>query len=169
MKEERVMNMFDFAMEIEDEGVRFYTGLAEKTGTRQMAGIFRFFAREEKRHFEIFEAWKKNTKAPDIDDTDLLGKSVEVFKELSAQFATAGVPALDHEDVYKKALALEEKSITFYNDLGRKLPNEEQRTMVKLILHQEQAHVKLINHLMDFQRHPNEWLENAEWNHRDEY
>jgi rubrerythrin len=156
-------------MSIETEGVQFYTELSQKTMERGIAGIFGFFAREEKRHYEILEAWKKNIKTPDIDDTNLLGKAGGIFRDLSAQFTTAGVPAINHDDVYKKALRLEEKSIAYYNEISGKLANEEQRTMLQLIIHQEQTHVKLINQLMEFQRHPGEWLENAEWNHRDEY
>jgi rubrerythrin len=163
------MNLLDQAMSIETEGIQFYTELSHKTELREIAGIFGFFAREEQRHFEIFKAWKNNIKAPDIDDTNVLGKAGEIFRTLSAQFATAGVPAIDHDAAYKKALRLEEKSIAYYNEISGRLVDEEQRTMVKLIIHQEQTHVKLINQLMEFQRHPNEWLENAEWNHQEEY
>jgi rubrerythrin len=163
------MNILDQAMSIETEGIQFYTELSQKTEAREIAGIFGFFAREEKRHYEIFDAWKKNIKAPDIDDANVLGKAGEIFRTLSAQFTTAGVPAIDHDEAYKKALRLEEKSIAYYNDISGRLANEEQRLMLKLIIHQEQTHVKLINQLMEFQRHPNEWLENAEWNHQDEY
>ena len=163
------MNLLDQAMSIETEGIRFYAELSQKTEPREIAGIFGFFAQEEKRHYEIFNAWKNNIKAPDIDDTKMLGKANEIFQTLSAQFTTAGVPAIDHDDAYKKALRLEEKSIAYYNEIRGRLGNEEQRTMLTLIIHQEQTHVKLINQLMEFQRHPNEWLENAEWNHQEEY
>jgi rubrerythrin len=163
------MNLLDQAMRIETEGIQFYTELSQKTGAREMAGIFGFFAREEQRHYEIFNAWKNNIKAPDIDDTNVLGKAGDIFRTLAAQFTTAGVPAINHDDVYKKAMRLEEKSIAYYNDISGRLIDEEQRTMLQLIIHQEQTHVKLINQLMEFQRHPNEWLENAEWSHQEEY
>jgi rubrerythrin len=163
------MNLLDQARGIEVEGMRFYTDLSQRTADRGIAGIFDFFAREEKRHYEIFDAWKKNVIAPDIDDTGLLGRAEQIFRGLSAHFKTDGVTAINHGEAYKKALGLEEKSISFYNDLSGRLDDEEQRTVLKLIIHQEQAHVKLINRLMEFQRHPNEWLENAEWNHREEY
>jgi rubrerythrin len=163
------MNMLDQAVNIESEGMRFYTDLSEKTADRGIAGIFGFFAREEKRHCEIFEAWKKNVVAPDIDDTGLLGKADQVFRTISVHFKTDGVPAINHGDAYKKALVLEEKSISFYNEISGRIDDEEQKTVLKLIIHQEHAHIKLINQLMEFQRHPGEWLENAEWNHREEY
>ncbi len=163
------MDMLDFAMAIETEGIDFYTDLAARTPLRQIAGIFEFFAREERRHYDIFSAWKRNVKAPAVEDTNLVRKTVEVFREISRNFVTAGTPAIDHEDAYKKALSLEEKSIAFYNDAEARTANEEQKTVLKLIIHQEHTHVRLINQMMEFQRHPNEWLENAEWNHQDEY
>ncbi len=163
------MDMLDFAIAIETEGIELYSDLASKTPLRQIAGIFQFFAREEKRHYDIFSAWKKNVKAPAVEDTNLLGKTAEAFREISKNFVTAGTPAIDHEDAYKKALSLEEKSIALYNDAQARTANEEQKTVLKLIIHQEHTHVRLINQMMEFQRHPNEWLENAEWNHQDDY
>lgn len=163
------MDILDFAMDIEAEGMALYADLAEKTPQREIAGIFGFFEKEEKRHYEIFEAWKKNINAPPLEETDLPGKAEEVFKNLSQQFITAGTPATDHEDAYKKALGIEEKSIKFYSGMQADMEDEEQKLVIALIIQQEHTHVRLINQLMEFQRHPNEWLENAEWNHYEEY
>jgi rubrerythrin len=163
------MNMLDFAIEIETEGMKFYAKLAEQTPIREISGIFRFFLLEEKRHCDIFDSWKKNIDAPPVENTGLAGKAAEVFKSMSEGFDRAGVPAIDHEDTYKKALSLEEKSILFYGNLQAGMANEEQKVVLELILQQERTHAKIINQLMEFQRHPHEWLENAEWNHYEEY
>jgi rubrerythrin len=163
------MNLLDFAMEIESEGIEFYTDLMKNTPARDIAGLFGFFAKEEKRHYEIFEAWKKNVRAPTIEKTGMAEKSQEVFTRLSANFMTAGTPAIDHEDAYRKAMSLEEKSILFYNDLQAAMRDEEQKLLIALIIQQEHTHARVIRQLMEFQRHPNEWLENAEWNHYENY
>ena len=163
------MDILDFALGIEEEGMALYAGLAEKAAPREIAGIFRFFETEEKRHYEIFEAWKKNSAVPPVEDTGLPDKVAEAFKNLSQQFDAAGVPALDHEDAYKKALGVEEKSIKFYGAMQDDMDDEEQKLVLGLIIQQEHAHVTLIHQLMEFQRHPNEWLENAEWNHYEDY
>ncbi len=162
------MNMFDFAMGIETEGLTLYQTMARNTPIRELAGIFDFFAREEMRHYEIFKAWEKNITAPPVEETGLVQKTAEVFKGLSRGFETAGIPAIDHEDAYKKALSLEEKSIAYYNELMAQIAGEEQKLVIELIVRQERAHKRLINQMMEFQRHPHEWLENAEWNHHEE-
>ena len=46
---------------------------------------------------------------------------------------------------------------------------EPQRTVLKNIIHQEKGHALLISSLMEFNRAPGEWLENAEWYHIDEF
>jgi rubrerythrin len=163
------MSMLDFAIEIETEGMKFYAKLAEQTPIREISGIFRFLLVEEKRHCDIFDAWKKNIDAPPLENTGLVGKAAEVFKSLSEGFDRAGVPAIDHEDAYKKALSLEEKSISFYSTLQAEMAHEEQKMVLALIIKQERTHVRIIKQLMEFQRHPYEWLENAEWNHYEEY
>ncbi len=163
------MNVFDFAMGIETEGIALYTDLAAKTPLREMAGIFEFFLREEKRHYEIFSAWKKNLKAPDMETINLKEKVQEVFEKLSRNLVAAGIPAIDHEDAYKKALSLENQSVAYYESVEAETGDQNQRDVLHLVVLQERTHIAIINQLMEFQRHPNEWLENAEWNHLDEF
>ncbi|HMD67895.1 MAG TPA: ferritin family protein [Chitinivibrionales bacterium] len=163
------MNMLDLAIEIETEGMKFYAKLAEQTPNREISGIFHFFLMEEKRHHDIFDAWEKNIVAPPLENIHLAAKAGKVFRSLSEGFDRAGVPAIDHEDAYKKALTLEKKSISFYEDMQKDVDDEEQKMVLALIIQQERTHATIINQLMEFQRHPNEWLENAEWNHYEDY
>jgi|WetSurMetagenome_2_1015567.scaffolds.fasta_scaffold00368_20 rubrerythrin len=162
------MNMFEFAMEIETEGMKFYAGLVERTPNREAAGILGLLLLEEKRHFEIFEAWKKNIAAPPLERAGVTVKAREAFARLAQGFDRPGIPAIDHGDALVKALSLEKNSISLYGDMLSSVKNEEQKVVLDLIIGQERAHAAVIGQLMEFQRHPHEWLENAEWNHLNE-
>ena len=165
------MNFLHLAQEIELQGFNHYNKLADATPVKEISGIFRFLAREEKRHLEIFEALDRNADIPAVEDTGISEYAAKAFEDLSGHFKTAGVPALSHNDAYEKALGFEDKSIRFYTDAlnGNDLSDESQRTVLESIIEQEKKHARLITSLMEFQRHPGEWLENAEWRHIDAY
>lgn len=165
------MIFLSFAKEIERKGFEHYTRLADATQVREIAGIFRYLAREEKRHLEIFESWERGRALPPIENSGISKHATKAFEILSEHFKTAGVPAINHDDAYKKALEFENKSIRFYTEAlsGNEVSDESQRTILESIINQEKTHARLITSLMEFQRHSGEWLENAEWHHSEEY
>jgi rubrerythrin len=163
------MDLLDFAKDIEMQGKKHYTVLAERMPIRELAGIFMFFAKEEERHFEIFDAWQKKMKIPPLENAGIIGRAREVFPTLVEKFRTRGIAAVDYEDAYAKALSLEEKSIALYENARDKYQDPGQQALLERIIGQEKLHAQIITSLMEFQRHPHEWLENAEWYHTDEF
>ena len=164
------MNFLELAMDIEDEGIRYYMHLSAKTIDKESATIFQYLAKEEQRHYDIFNAWQKKIEAPPIEDTGIFGiDAPTVFKRLMDHFETFGVPAVHYHDAYEKALLFEKKSIAAYTDALTKLDEREQKVMLTKIITQEKSHARFITHMLEFLRHPGEWLENAEWVHHEEF
>jgi rubrerythrin len=165
------MNTIGLAKEIEQQGYEHYLKLAEATPVREISGIFQLLAREELRHLEIFSAIEKERPFPPVEDSETAGHAKKVFESMADHFKTAGVPAFNHDDALEKALQFEQKSITFYSELleGNESAGAPDREVLNTIIAQERIHARLITSLMDFFRHPGEWLENAEWRHADEF
>ncbi|MBN1309755.1 MAG: ferritin family protein [Chitinispirillaceae bacterium] len=165
------MIFLHFSKEIERKGLEYYNKLADATQIREIAGIFRYLAREEKRHYEIFESWEKEGVLPPVENSGISKHATTAFEVLSEHFKTAGVPAINHGDAYEKALEFENKSIRFYTEAlnGIEVSDESQRAILESIIDQEKTHARLITSLMEFQRHPGEWLENVEWRHAEKY
>jgi rubrerythrin len=161
------------AMQIEVEGRNHYLELFRKIPLPEISGIFRFLADEEQRHYEIFHAWQRSAHLPSIDNTQVLVKALTAFQKLWVQFREAGLPAMDYREAYEKALSFEKKSADLYEAELERIDvtpaTEPQRTVLKNIIHQEKGHALLITSLMEFNRAPGEWLENAEWYHLDEF
>jgi rubrerythrin len=124
-------------------------------------------------HFELLRAMGQKTTLPPIEKSSILNDSKAAFKNLSEQFTKPGAIAIDREYALGAALELESKSVSLYekamNELKIYPDNEGSRQILKQLIEQEKNHVRLVGALRDFQRHPYEWLENAEWNHLDEY
>jgi rubrerythrin len=165
------MNFLRFAKTMELQSLKQYRELAEGTQSREIAGIFNFLAEEEEKHFNIFDAWERMDNLPTDEDSGISEYAKKVFQTLADRFRTTGVSAIDRDDAYVKALGFESESIQFYTDTlnGKEITDETQRTILKNIIDQEKRHAWLITSLMEFQRHPGEWLENAEWNHSEAY
>jgi rubrerythrin len=167
------MNVIEFAREIESREERMYREMAEESPIEEIRSIFGFLAREEKLHDEVLQVMSQQTSLPPIEKSSILRDSQEVFKNLSKQFTKPGTIAIDREYPLGTALELESKTLSLYEKAIAELPdnpdNERTRQILYQLVEQEQNHVRLVESLKDFQRHPYEWLENAEWYHLDEY
>jgi rubrerythrin len=164
------MDFLDYAKEIETLGMEQYALLSYKTHTRELSSIFVFLADQEKRHYEIFDSWQRKGPPPEVPAETVLGKAKEAFRRMAGHFMTNNyLPPLNYEQAYEKALLFENKSIALYEEALPKVEDREQRSVLERIIGQEKAHSRFITSLMEFLRHPGEWLENAEWNHLEEF
>lgn len=163
------MDLLELAMAIEKEGIDCYTKFAGEAVGQEVSGIFMFLAREEKNHYEILDAWHNYTDVPALDNFNIRKQSKAVFARLSDHFETYGTPATHYYSAYEKALRLEEKSVAFYQEALLKIENRDQNEILKKIIEQEKSHARFFIDMLEFLRHPGEWLENAEWYHLEEY
>jgi rubrerythrin len=162
------MDILQNSIALEQQGRDYYLELAQKTPLPTLAGIFKFLAGEEQTHYEQFFALTKKVRPDPLPSSSALENAQQVFSKMSAVFS-AKEPLEDYVDAYKKAVDFEQKSIDYYQTaLAQKLEND-QCAVFTYIVKQERAHLALMENLVEFVRRPKEWLENAEWNHLDEY
>lgn len=164
------MDFLSLAKEIERQGYEYYMALADATPIREVAGIFRFLAEEELKHYDAFESLKKDVPASFSDDA-AMSADTPAAEPVMELFRGAEHSVFNYEEAYKKATELENRSIQFYTKAlnSDELLDESTRRIIAMILAQEEKHVWLVNSFMEFLRHAGEWLENAEWHHSDTY
>lgn len=164
------MDFLNFAKEIETLGMEQYSVLAHKTEIRELSGIFAFMAAQEKSHYELFDLWQKKGEAPILSQETVVSRAKDAFKQLADHIIDQKfLPPIDYEQAYDQALLFEKKSVALYEESLPKVADSGQQSVLKMIIDQEKAHARFISSLMEFQHHPGEWLENAEWRHLDEY
>ena len=167
------MDFLDFAKEIETRGREQYSVLARTMQIRELSGIFEFMAEQEQRHYELFDYWQRNNSevsASNLPAETVIGQAKSAFERIAGHFSERNfVPPIDYEQAYKQALEFENRSIALYEEALPKIMDDRRKKPLKSIIEQEHAHARFITSLMDFLRHPGEWLENAEWDHLDEY
>ncbi len=163
------MDLLDFACSIEQESIDFYSKMSSQEIASDLSGILLFLVEEEKRHYEIMASWRNNTDAPKIKNSNvILMEPAKVFKQLSDHFQKDGILATHYYNLYEKAWNFEGKSVRFYSSIIRRF-TDGKIDLLKKIVDQETNHAVFFRNMLEFLRHPGEWLENAEWYHLDAY
>jgi rubrerythrin len=91
-----------------------------------------------------------------------------VFKQMSKSDNKFDA-GIDQLEVYKKAQGIEKKSRDFYLEKADEVGNPAQEAIFRRLAEEEKKHTFLLQNIMDFLSRPQTWLENAEWNHLEEY
>lgn len=161
------MNIFEFAMQMEKDGEEYYRSLAQRSGHQGMAAILNRLADDEAGHYRTFEKLKGNAAAQGTQTT-ILADARNIFAEMREQAGEFEFPGAENE-LYKKAIELEEKSEKFYLEKAGEADDPQVKDILLKIADEEKRHIFLLNHVMDFISRPQSWIENAEFNHLDDY
>ena len=161
-------NAWEIAVKMENEGIEYYNKLAMETDNNELEGVFKFLAGQEEEHKKYFESIEHCVTGKYPKTEDAKSKAKEVFKKMAPKFK-ASEKILLAVDAYKKAITFEEKSVEYYTSLISEAESENQREIIKLIINEEKNHVATLELLIDFVNRPNEWLEDAEFNNREDY
>ena len=161
------MTIFDYAMEIEKEGENYYRDLAKRSENVGIIKIMSWLAEEEAKHYDIFKAMKKD-EVPVFEETNLLKDAKQVFLEISKDSTTLKA-SISQTDLYRKALEIEKKSIDFYIKKSEEIEVQDKKKFFLKIAEEEKKHYFLLDNIIEFVARPETWIENAEFNHLDEY
>ena len=78
-------------------------------------------------------------------------------------------PDTPQTKLYRKAQEIEEKSYQFYLEKGDTVEIESQKKIFLKLAAEEKKHMFLMENIVDFVSRPETWIENAEFNHLDDY
>ncbi|MFW6000845.1 MAG: ferritin family protein [Halanaerobium sp.] len=162
------MDIYEFAIEFEQENQKFYNDFAEKSSNDSLKNVFLSLAEEEKKHEKIIRQMRDN-KELDSVESDILPKAKKAFDEISKDLPENEILPEEQVDVYKKAIAIEEKSIEFYTEQAEKAENPEMKAAFERLAEEEKKHEKIMENITEMVNRPNTWLEDAEWYHLEDY
>jgi rubrerythrin len=161
------MDPIELAKNIEQEGKRYYEKLAGESPVSALSGIFKLLAQEEQQHYELFNSWQEISYPHPSSSGTVSAEAKRAFAALSAQF-TLPETAYDYSKAYAKALELERKSISLFEDMLGKASSAAYKNILSFLIQEEQKHEHLVEHILDFVNEPKTFLENAEFNHLDD-
>ncbi len=161
------MNVFDLAMQMEKDGEKYYRDLAEMTVNTGLKNILNMLAGDEAKHIQVLQQLKDSVKA-ELTSTPILSHSKNIFQQLCEEKNWEKLPD-SQAGLYRKAVEIETKSFNFYMEKARESGDPRVQRMFFLIAEEEKRHEFLLEHLLQFVSRPQAWLENAEFNHLDQY
>lgn len=159
------MNIFEFAMKMEEDGRSYYLEHAEKAEIPALKRILTEMADDELKHYKIFEAMRNQETAEYLDSskTTIIDTVKNVFEELK-QEAKEHTAQTDFKKIWETALDVEKKAESFYREKAEEIENENGKIILIKIADEEHNHWIAIENVIQFLDKPKQWLENSEWN-----
>jgi rubrerythrin len=161
-------DVWEVAKKMELEGKQHYTEMSKETNIPELAGVFKQLASEEQRHYEMFDALQKGARAPAAARSKAIAEAKKAFESIAEDVRDCS-KVKSAEGAYQKAALMEQKSVEFYTKTLKKTTDSKEKIALSAIIAEEKGHVALMEGMVDFVRQPQEWLEDAEFNHLDEF
>lgn len=164
------MDIFEFAMQMEQDGRQFYLDNAEKTRQPELKKILLELADDEAKHYAIFKALRdgKHAEYKESEKTTILSTIKNVFTELREQNKDFSF-APDAQRIWVEAREVEKKSEDFYREKADELADESAKVILHKIADEEHRHWVTMENVIKFLDRPNHWLEDAEWSNLEDY
>jgi rubrerythrin len=162
------MNIFDFAMEMEENGFDYYTNLAQAASLPGLKTIFSGLAADEQKHLNFFRKLKEGKKPGTMAESQALDAAQNIFLQLSKETEqlkdiTGALPA------YKHAMKLEAESFRLYEKALETEKDPEIKNILQQIASEEHNHFNILENIYNFVNAPNQHLEWAEFSNLSEF
>lgn len=149
----RASEIIEIGMQIERNGVAFYTALAARAADPGVAKLFRVLARQEEEHLRLFTGWQRSV----ADYSPAEAYPGEYFAYLQAQAgaiafarpgsgAAAAAAVADDRAAIVLALTGERDTAAFYAAMTKVVPPSDQAALERLI-GEEQTHIAKLTEL----------------------
>ncbi len=167
MKQSALPEVFQFALKMEADGERLYRAMAAKTADAGVKSILNGLADDEIKHARIIREMAQGA-VPEMAQTHILQDAKNVFSGLDVKkgFEAAGA---DQVALYRQALDVETKSRDYYKAQAAQAQEKGARDLFERLSAEEARHMFLVDNMLQFIQRPKMWLENAEFNHLEEY
>ncbi len=166
------MDIYDFAMKMEQDGEAYYKKMALMSGNAALKSILLELAQDEVKHYHIFRRFKEGdlSAASEMQSsgTQVFQGAKNVFQKLASKPQTFDF-GIDVVATWREAQKIEKKSEDFYRDKAKTSEDGKIKKTILLIADEEHKHWTLIENVIRFLERPKQWLENAEWNNLEEY
>jgi rubrerythrin len=162
------MNVYKYAMTMEKDGEKYYRDLSKKTDNTGLQNILKMLANEEIKHYQFLEQMSKNDLNTEFAETHILENVKNIFTDMREDMLKFHSSAIQTE-LYQKACDMEEESYNFYVEKSKIAENSTQKEIFLKLADMEKKHMILMENLVEFVSRPQTWIENAEFNHMDEY
>jgi len=160
------MDILDFAMQMEKDGEQFYRDAAEKASHKGVKRIFNMLADDEAKHYRVIQSMKQEI--PQMADSPILSMAENLFAQMKEE-KEEWLLEDSQLALYEKARDIERKSWAFYQEKGNEVTDPSQKELFQRIAHEEEKHFLLMDNMVELVLRPQNWVEDGEFYHTEEY
>ena len=160
------MDVFTYAMDMEKESERYYRELGRNCGNIELDSVFGLLADEEAKHHGLLKEMRAGSTVKEIQ-SQLLADVKTVFQQIRAkgEFTCS----LDQVELYERAQEVERKTRVHYLERTEQADDEAERALFERLAEEEQKHWALLDNIIELVSRPEQWIEDAEFTHLDDY
>jgi rubrerythrin len=164
------MNVFEFAMQMETDGKAYYEENAARVDDPGLKKILMELADDEQKHYNLFKALRDGADASyeATGETKILTSVKNVFQTMKDKNQTFAF-ADEAKKIWAEAQLVEKKSEEFYREKAKEVGDDNQKNILNKIADEEHKHWVTLESVIQFLKRPEQWLEDAEWNHIEDY
>jgi rubrerythrin len=162
------MNIFEFALKMEQDGKTYYESLAAETTVAGLKTIFTSLAADEQKHYDTILALKTSGSVGTMAETTVLDKAQNLFEKMRVDQTIVG--GLQKSlNGYEHARKIEADSIRFYEDAAKQENNPDTAKLLLRIAEEEKKHYNIMDNLYDFTLAPQNYLAWGEFSNLKEF
>ncbi len=161
------MGFLDQAIQLETDGELFYRELATQAQDASVKIIIGLLADDEVKHRIVIENMEAGLSVH-LVPTQILESTHDIFNKLKQHNHLVTYLGSVTQSL-KMAQDIEISSYRYYRQEAKKIIDPEYQTVLLRIADEEEKHASIILDLINYYNSPKQWLEDAEWNHHDEY
>lgn len=163
---ETLKDIRSLAIQMEADGVKFYTDLANKTYHPMGKAMFRSFAEDEKLHAKrlkvLLSAPEAPAKAKGKDGDSPQKRLVTIFQEMGEALKGKTAAGANDIDAVKLAMEVEEKGIVFYEKAAKETGVPKEREIYVFLAGEEKTHLNILKNTLDYLKNTELWEAESE-------
>ena len=156
-----MMDIIEFAMQMELDGKEFYERSAQNAATPEFKEILRNLAEEEQRHYTFFKRLIEGNSDPAQKELEkgrsrmaTIRNTIVLLTESDNEHSFGA----DARSVWTEALKIEVSAERMYREEAKKEKNSERKNLLNRIADEEQNHVYLIDNVLLFLTDPQTFI-----------
>jgi rubrerythrin len=159
------MDIYSFAIQMETDRENLYRRLVDSAVDPGMIRILNGLADDEAKHREIVTRMRDQDSSS-MAQTSILVLAKNAFEGMQGRELDLGGSQIE---LYQQAQELERQSQTFYLEAADQVSDTAQQSLLRRLADEEARHYFLLDHIIEFLARPLTWIEDAEFNHLDDY
>ncbi|MCF6149241.1 MAG: ferritin family protein [Candidatus Kuenenia sp.] len=149
------------ALQMEMDGVKFYSDLANKTLHPIGKAMFRSFAEDEKQHIKriqaLLPAEKESIPSEEKVADSPKERLITVFQSMGDELKKTVTVSTNDIEAVKLAIKLEEEGLKFYEKAANESTDEKEKKSFHFLAEEEKIHLNVLKNTLEYIEDKERW------------